>query len=106
MDADIEFPKLVKIEEQEVPQFDVGAWLKDFMAKKQKEYNAKRKKKELLKGPTPLQRRKWYEQYLKNMKGYKHVQLKPSSKCIRKQRKKLNLSLLLVQKKMKNLLLR
>jgi hypothetical protein len=58
MDANIEFSKLVKIEEQEVPDFDVGAWLKEFMAKKQKEYIAERKKMTLLRGPTPLQRRR------------------------------------------------
>ena len=46
MNADVELSKLVKIEEQEVPEFDVGAWLRDFTAKKQKEAAAERKKKD------------------------------------------------------------
>ena len=79
MDADIEYSKLVKIEKQEVPDFDVGAWLKYFMAKKQQEYNVERKRRKLLRGPTHLQRRKGYEQYLRNMKGYMLVQLRPYS---------------------------
>ena len=52
--------------------FDIGAWL-EFTATKQIEYNAERKKRKLLRGPTPLQRRKGYEQYLRNMKGYRLV---------------------------------
>ncbi|PWA69466.1 hypothetical protein CTI12_AA297480 [Artemisia annua] len=34
-----------KKEDQEVPTFDVSAWLTEFLAAKQKEYNAKRKKR-------------------------------------------------------------
>lgn len=76
IDADVELSKLVKIEEQEVPEFDVGAWLREFTAKKQKEAAAAIKRRKIVRGPTPLQRRKGYEQYLKNMKGWKLVQLK------------------------------
>lgn len=35
--------------------------------------------KKVLRGPTPLQKRKEYERYLKNMKGWKLVHLKPKS---------------------------
>ena len=37
INSDVELSKLVTIEEQEVPEFDVGAWLREFTAKKQKE---------------------------------------------------------------------
>ena len=77
MDADIELSKLVKIEEQEVPDFDVGTWLKDFMTKKQKEYNAKRRKISYSMVQLLYKKEKGYEQYLRNIKGYKLVQLKP-----------------------------
>ena len=49
------------------------------MGKKQKEYKVERKRRKILRGPTALQRRKGYEQYLKNMKGWKLVQLKKFS---------------------------
>ena len=79
MNAEIELSKLVKIEEQEMPEFDVGTWIREFTQKKKKESTAIRKKKKILRGPTPLQQRKEYEQYLKNMKGWKLVQLKPKT---------------------------
>ena len=34
MNADVELSKLVKLEEQEVHEFDVGAWLREFTSKK------------------------------------------------------------------------
>ena len=37
MNADVKLSKLVKLEEQEVLEFDVGVWLREFTAKKQKE---------------------------------------------------------------------
>ena len=61
MAADVELFKLVKIEEQEVPKFDVGACLKDFTAKKKKECLAERKRRKILMGLTVLQQRKEYE---------------------------------------------
>ena len=69
IDADIELSKLVKIEEQEVPNFDVKTWVKEFTEKKRKEDAAARRKKKSLRGPTPLQQRREQERYLKNMKG-------------------------------------
>ena len=62
-----------------MPEFDVGIWLREFTTKKQREVVATRKKRKILKGPTPLQKRKDYDQYLKNMKGWKLVQLKNKS---------------------------
>jgi hypothetical protein len=80
MDADIDLSKLVKLEEEEeVPEFDVKAWMKEFTAKKKKEDVAARRKKKILRGPTALQQRREHERYLKNMKGWKLVQLKPKS---------------------------
>lgn len=58
MDADIEFSKLVKTEEKEVPEFDVAAWMKEFTARKKKEAATIRRKKKVLRGPTPLQQRR------------------------------------------------
>ena len=49
-----------------------------FTGKKQREATT-RKKRKILKGPIPLQKRKEYEQYLKNMKCWKLVQLKNKS---------------------------
>lgn len=76
MSAEVEISKLVKIEEQEIPEFDVGIWIREFTKKKKKEVATARKKRKILRGPTPLQQRKEYEQYPKNMKGWKLVQLK------------------------------
>ena len=79
MDADIELSKLVKIEEQETPEFDVKAWMQQFTANKRKEAGAERRKRKILRGPTPLQQRREQERYLKNMKGWRLVQLKHKS---------------------------
>ena len=79
IDADIELSKMIKIEENEIPTFNVQSWIREFTAKKKKEDAATRKKKKILKGPTQLQQRREQERYLKNMKGWKLVQLKPKS---------------------------
>jgi hypothetical protein len=79
IDADIELNKMIKIEENEVPTFDVQSWVREFTAKKRKEDAATRRKKKILRGPTALQQRREHERYLKNMAGWKLVQLKPKS---------------------------
>ena len=53
-----------------MPEFDVGTWIREFTNKKKKEAAAIRKKKKIFRGPTPLQQRREYEQYLRNMKGW------------------------------------
>ncbi|PWA71938.1 hypothetical protein CTI12_AA267660 [Artemisia annua] len=75
-EVDIEFCKLVKIEEQEVPTFDVKAWLNTVTAKKKKEVAAARKKKKILKGPTLLQQRRNQEKYLNKVKKWKMAVLR------------------------------
>lgn len=40
IDADIELSKMIKIEENEITTFDVQSWIKEFTAKKKKEYAA------------------------------------------------------------------
>lgn len=52
-------------------------WIREFTAKKRKQNDAARKKIKILKGPTVKQQRKEYERYLKNMAGWKLVDLKP-----------------------------
>ena len=53
--------------------------MREFSAKKRKEDAAARRKKKILRGPTLLQQRREQERYLKNMTGWKLVQLKPKS---------------------------
>lgn len=79
IEADIELNKLIKIKDNEDKNFDVKSWLSKFTDKKRKKDAAARKNKKVLRGPTPLQKRKEYERYLKNMKGWKLVHLKPKS---------------------------
>lgn len=71
-DADIEYSKLVKQEEQE---FDVGEWLKGFLEERQRVYDVERAKKKFLRKPIVKQRRSVHETYLRNMKRYKKNQL-------------------------------
>ncbi|MCO6516973.1 MAG: hypothetical protein J6586_10880, partial [Snodgrassella sp.] len=77
--ADIELNKLIKIEENEVPNFNVQSWFSNFVSNKRKENAAARRKVKVFKGPTVKQQRKEYERYLKNMGGWTLVQLKAYS---------------------------
>ena len=53
--------------------------MQEFTAKKKKEAVAERRKRKILRGPTPLQQRREQERYLKNMKGWRLVQLNHKS---------------------------
>jgi CHASE3 domain sensor protein len=57
----------------------VQFWIREFTTKKRKQNDAARKKIKILKGTTVKQQRKEYERYLKNMAGWKLVDLKPYS---------------------------
>lgn len=77
-DADMELLKLVTEEiAYTYSEEQIAQRLKKYKEERKQWYLAERRKRKLLKEPTVKQKRKYYEQYLRNIKGYKLVQLKP-----------------------------
>lgn len=75
-DADIALMKQIKEEMQEYTQEQKDEWKRNYEAERKKFYLNQRKKRKVLSRPTVKQKRKYYEYYLNNMKGWKLVQLK------------------------------
>jgi hypothetical protein len=75
-DADIALMKQIIEEMQEYTQEQKDEWKRNYEAERKKFYLNQRKKRKVLSRPTIKQKRKYYEYYLNNMKGWKLVQLK------------------------------
>lgn len=70
-DTDIALMKQIKEEMQEYTQEQKDEWKRNYEAERKKFYLNQRKKRKVLRRPTVKQKRKYYEYYLNNMKGWK-----------------------------------